>query len=735
MRLKRGWEKIIHIGLNVLLVIFSIILLITIYVGLQTKILGNDFPNFFGYSMFEVQTNSMKDYISAGDLIIVELTGDVELNDVITFRQGNDFITHRVIEAYKGTFITKGDANNSKDEAIKEDLIVGKVVKVLPNFGIIQKTLFNPVVVIALIITLWVIGVLFKKDNGDGKMLEKVKDLIQKFVSLKEIGISKKHNDEISDHKEAKSFFSDKDDFFVKKDDDEIGLTRATSEERTSFNKYKTDEEDFPIKKEESIATKVSGSELDSELVNTIVFENGVSTKEKVESNVKSKEQIEEDLSKTSMFRVISVEMDDTDKMLDEVVSEVEEKEELEKEKALEKKRRIEEKEVLRLEKDVEEEKEDLVDITLKNLEKKIKRSKNLVEKVSSLNAEKLNELIKVITGGKLLTNEASIKNDFITCYLDCKYYNYYSDSNSALFGTNVSGKLDKVIREYGVYLATNYKGTDTKYKDKVAKFTSIFLLINILDKSFDEITDTKLRVDLYKEKLVRFYKDEVITHGDIKDMAKEFNDIFKKYKKVIKRLLELMNTKMFNLEINKISREFNGVVLQHHLDFNKVYSDYIIDKTYNDGIIAEDKVSVLFNLLMIKFVEDIYSKKFNNKYLVNIPSSLFGKEKKIEKMFSSISTEFIKNRVIILLSVEDVIKYKVLLKKLRKENYTFAIMLDKTCKVNARDKNNMYIADYIFANKEHDDIKELLSYLPNDLLKTVSYVDLSGKVGDIGSE
>jgi TRAP-type C4-dicarboxylate transport system permease small subunit len=46
-------EKIINILLNVLIFVFGIILLISIYTGVQTRILGNNYANFFGYSIFK----------------------------------------------------------------------------------------------------------------------------------------------------------------------------------------------------------------------------------------------------------------------------------------------------------------------------------------------------------------------------------------------------------------------------------------------------------------------------------------------------------------------------------------------------------------------------------------------------------------------------------------------------------------------------------------------------------
>ena len=183
-------EKTTNIFLNILIGIFVIILLVSIYSGFQVKVLKNDYANFFGYSMFEVQTGSMSDYIEAGDWIILKLTKNVDTNDVITYKQDGNYITHRIIEAYNGTYITKGDANSSKDEPIDQTQIVGKVVKVLGGFGIFRKTIFNPNVIIALIITLWLFNLVFNTNEENIKRRNKIKtiinDLIKKYIKCLE---------------------------------------------------------------------------------------------------------------------------------------------------------------------------------------------------------------------------------------------------------------------------------------------------------------------------------------------------------------------------------------------------------------------------------------------------------------------------------------------------------------------------------------------------------------------
>ena len=182
-------EKIINFILNVFITVFSIVLLISVYNNLQVKLFGKDYSDFFGYSLFEVQTGSMSPEINPGDWIIVKATKNIKLKDIVTYKQGNEFITHRVIGTYNSTYVTKGDANNSKDDPIDQKQVVGKVVKILPNFGLFKKTVFNPVVLAAIIITILICDFVFKKNTKEKSKLEENKIIIkvkEKINVLKE---------------------------------------------------------------------------------------------------------------------------------------------------------------------------------------------------------------------------------------------------------------------------------------------------------------------------------------------------------------------------------------------------------------------------------------------------------------------------------------------------------------------------------------------------------------------
>lgn len=114
----------------------GILVALCIYTFIMTDVLKKDYANIFGYTYFVVATGSMSGTIEVNDVVIVKLGEDVDVNDIITYQgsQG-EFITHRVIKKVGDQIITQGDVNNTEDEPITTDDVVGEVKMVIsPSF-------------------------------------------------------------------------------------------------------------------------------------------------------------------------------------------------------------------------------------------------------------------------------------------------------------------------------------------------------------------------------------------------------------------------------------------------------------------------------------------------------------------------------------------------------------------------------------------------------------------------
>ena len=153
--------KVISFILNTFLVIITVIIIIGAYYMYQIKIQKKDYANLFGYSLFEVATGSMSPTIEVGDVVITKLTKEVNANDIIVYMDGKNIITHRLIEKNGDKIITRGDANNSEDKPIEEKMIIGEVVKIIPQLGTWQHILSSPEVLVLIVILILILSVIY----------------------------------------------------------------------------------------------------------------------------------------------------------------------------------------------------------------------------------------------------------------------------------------------------------------------------------------------------------------------------------------------------------------------------------------------------------------------------------------------------------------------------------------------------------------------------------------------
>ncbi len=168
--MKNKLEKIVKIITNILMFFVTIIVFFALYNFFVLNILNKPYVNFLGYTFFDVATGSMKNKINIDDCIIVKITKDVKENDIITYKVGKDFITHRIVKMEQDIIITKGDANNTPDNPIDKNVVVGKVIKIIPRLGVWKKTLTEPKVLVSIIVTLTLFSIAFSykgKDNND----------------------------------------------------------------------------------------------------------------------------------------------------------------------------------------------------------------------------------------------------------------------------------------------------------------------------------------------------------------------------------------------------------------------------------------------------------------------------------------------------------------------------------------------------------------------------------------
>ena len=702
MKNKKLVGKIIDYTLNVLIVILAIFLLISVYTAFQVKVLGNEYSNFFGYSLFEVQTGSMHGTIESGDWIVVKTSRDVEIGDIVTYKHGKDFITHRVIESYKGTYVTKGDANNAKDDPIDQSQIVGRVVKIFHGFGILRKTIFNPFVIILLIISLYLFNLTFK--SGKSKF-----DLqIEKVIGgLKNKFLKKNVSNGLIKSERVKVTIDSSSDI-TKKDDIPSSIISVLNDTPSVH----ADEQSVinNVEEESSNDIKISDNkDNEDELSKTAMFRMiSIQPDEKPKyytetEEIKEEEVIDpDDLSKTSVFRIISADPHDVDNKENKVV-------EKEKEKFTE---------VVNLTLNAEEIDTPIIEqkITKEYIDERIKskKAKSIIDKVFIVKKIVYDEILNVLLKDeRVYIYKSNMRNDFIDEYMNMKFFSFDSDRKN----------IKKNIRAFSDDLASK-NIRDEKKLNIIHAYTNCFLFIsNIEDKDKANIVDEIKNV---------FNFDDDVTENKAFDIEK----IIKYSNENLTNILNKLDTDTFEVKYNKIvgQKKLYGVGLYHNISFSKVYSEYIVDKTYNEGIIAEDKVAVLLNLLLCKLVSDIMKSDYDSKYIVYVPNALYGKDKKLDKIISTIDNEYAKNHIYILTSVSNMLSNKEDIRRLRKKGYGFAVAFNKHVDFKNDDMGYVYMADYYFMDS-YLDADKVCASIPGDIINKIIKDNIGKKIGDYGGE
>ena len=222
------FKKIFKLFIDIIVFIAFAILVIIIYSKIKMIATHSNYFDVFGYSFFNVATGSMEPTIKQNDLIIVSSKESYTVGDIITFEMDDSYITHRVINISNNKILTKGDANNTNDKEIKSDVVIGKVIKIIPNGGIWQQIFTTPSIIAMIFVTLLLFDFAFSykgiKKNQNKKLAKKVDNIVLEQVQTSEdLKMSKKEIDNL--YKKIEAIKNDEDIILESKEKDFLNYT------------------------------------------------------------------------------------------------------------------------------------------------------------------------------------------------------------------------------------------------------------------------------------------------------------------------------------------------------------------------------------------------------------------------------------------------------------------------------------------------------------------------------
>jgi len=148
--------------------VISIVFTILTLSLLLLSIFSYNHTSIFGFRMYKVMTGSMEPNIHTSDTILIKKSGNYKKGDIVTYKDNNDYVTHRIVSVNEDNIITKGDANNTEDSPIKEKDIIGKVIFKMTMLSFLVYLLNKPIIwILVFIIGILIIFVIPDKEGNE----------------------------------------------------------------------------------------------------------------------------------------------------------------------------------------------------------------------------------------------------------------------------------------------------------------------------------------------------------------------------------------------------------------------------------------------------------------------------------------------------------------------------------------------------------------------------------------
>ena len=277
------------------------------------------------------------------------------------------------------------------------------------------------------------------------------------------------------------------------------------------------------------------------------------------------------------------------------------------------------------------------------------------------------------------------------------KEYVDFTEKNLKIYTKKIMGKFydeeifDKYIKEY---INIRYYNQEQWIRKDFNNHITHYLN-NIYEK--DENKVSKFMLELFKkyyyiDDVLEFdYERELDRYADIinqirvekvgmddKNFKKEFKELLDNNEQKRLQFISMFDSSDFSLSIKEINLpNIYDVDINERVRIPKIFSDYAINKVWNDTLVAENKLQVEYSMLNQLILKNIISGDFTSNYLVSIAPSLFKKEDKLKRLLKIFNNDIGKELISIKVTYTMFLENKDLILNYIKEGYQFAVILD----------------------------------------------------------
>lgn len=278
---------------------------------------------------------------------------------------------------------------------------------------------------------------------------------------------------------------------------------------------------------------------------------------------------------------------------------------------------------------------------------------------------------------------DLDIYDDLINAYINTRYYNLYEPVNKN-FEINIVYYLKKSLE---------HVKDEKRYKNKSSIMFQMFKYILY----FDNVLECESALSLIDE-VVKFREETVgIKEPDFKE---KLYSLLKSDLTAKTEFIEGLSDKNFSVNYIKLnSDQLFDCKLEHNLKFPKLYSEYAINKVFDNKEIREQRLFVLYSLVTVKILCDIIKGNFKKTYFVDYSINLKDKPKKKKRLLNIINNDIVKEKLSLKVNYHEYIENKEEVYDLTRNAYSVAIVLDKNVEVTEQLCQLLTIFSYVLTD------------------------------------
>lgn len=326
----------------------------------------------------------------------------------------------------------------------------------------------------------------------------------------------------------------------------------------------------------------------------------------------------------------------------------------------------------------------------------------NIMEEYIKITKKQIQEYMKLVFENNFNKGYCDL---FTERYINIRYYNYYE--NEVI--ETMRRKILEHLKQVGEDIIIN----NINDRELIENMRIFFYYILY----FDNVVYYK---DLRK-KIQQIAKIKEKIYGNVsEDFEEKLYQQIQEYTNKKNELIQKFETDWFYIKLTNYpdkQKIFRVNLKYKNIKFPLEYSEFAINKAFQVGLMAEDRLVVEYYLIVIQILKDVLNLNFKRKYILEFADTLLKKPKKIKGILNILDSSVVQDKVSLKVKYEKFAKDKETIYELMRNGYKITIILDNSFEITYKNIETLQMFEFVIISKElkqYDEIKQNVKELNN---------------------